>query len=471
MRKAFYAMPPQEIVGLVNRLAEQARARHLVYQREGRDDNVRVLLRPTGVMPEQRAYLHYVNLTVLNALKRVPEIYLADPEVRRIVPLSEPEEKWLRDTWGESQRDNNPVMGRLDGVVDLTSPMWKDSIRLLEPNLSGVGGIYMAPAAEQLIAEVVLPALQQKDPNLQLELGSDLRELFIQELLDHLQAIGRKGQHVCFIEAKYSGSGTDEQTPLADYYLHRHDMKILHADPAELYIRDDEVWYADSPIDIAYRDYEVRDLIALERDEGVDVEPMRRLFRENRVVSSMAGDFDHKSTWEILTDSRLAERHFNAEERQIFRRHILWTRLLFDRKTTLPDGKLGDLLEFVREDREFLVLKPNRSYGGDRVVLGHLLDQADWETAIETALNDSETWVVQRLAAIPVIEFPFVDADGQVRIEPFYVVLGFALTHYGLAIIGRASQKQVVNIAQRGGLCTVLVGRPGARLAGPGGTA
>ena len=39
---------------------------------------------------------------------------------------------------------------------------------------------------------------------------------------------------------------------------------------------------------------------------------------------------------------------------------------------------------------------------------------------------------------------------------------------YGLAILGRASQKQVVNVAQRGGMCSVMVGRAPVRLIGPG---
>jgi hypothetical protein len=45
--------------------------------------------------------------------------------------------------------------------------------------------------------------------------------------------------------------------------------------------------------------------------------------------------------------------------------------------------------------------------------------------------------------------------------------MGFAPTRYGLSILGRASQKQVVNVAQRGGMCAVLLGRPRARLHGP----
>ncbi len=116
-----------------------------------------------------------------------------------------------------------------------------------------------------------------------------------------------------------------------------------------------------------------------------------------------------------------------------------------------------------------LVIKPNRSYGGDRVLLGHLLDSAQWQREIENALVTGDQ-VVQRLVSIPVGEFPFVGDDGAVHLEPFYTVLGFAPTKYGLAIVGRASQKQVVNVAQRGGMCSVLVGRPPHPLVGPGST-
>ena len=76
--------------------------------------------------------------------------------------------------------------------------------------------------------------------------------------------------------------------------------------------------------------------------------------------------------------------------------------------------------------------------------------------------------MVQQLASIPVSLFPVVGPDGTVHVEPFYTVMGFAPSKYGLAILGRASQKQVVNVAQRGGMCAVMIGRPPARLVGPG---
>lgn len=467
LRQAFQAIPHEQVLAIARQMHDEAARQHLLYLRDGQAEVVHIMLRPIGVMPDQLSYLNFVSLTILNALKRLPDLYLHDFAIRKIAPLSPAEEKWMWDSWGPSHRENNPVLGRLDAVADLTSPMWKDSLRFLEPNLCGVGGLHMGPVAEQLLAELVVPALQQSDPGLRLEVGQDVREIFIQEVFDHLQAIGRQGQNVCFIEPKYAGQGPDEQEMLAQYYHDRHGLRVMHADPRELSLVNGEVMYEGTVVDIAYRDYEVRDLLALERDEQVDVEPVRTLFRENRIVSSMAGEFDHKSCWELLTDPDLLNRYFTAEERQIFRRHILWTRLLEDRRTSLPDGETGELLPYIRQQHEWMVLKPNRSYGGDRVVLGHLIDRAEWDREVDRALADDEDWVVQRLAALPVHEFPVVDESGAVHVEPFYTVLGFAPSKYGLAVIGRASQKQVVNVAQRGGMCGVLTGRSAARLLGP----
>lgn len=466
LRKVFYGLPPETIVELSQRMTEEAFRRSLIYTRHGDVEAIRVMLRPIGVMPDQLAYLHFVSLTILNALKRMPDLYVQDFAVREVAPLSEAEEKWLWDSWGASQRENNPVFGRLDAMVEFTSPTWKESLRFFEPNLCGVGGIHLGPTCEQMLVEVVLPVVAACDPQLQMEVGQDLRELFIQEVIDHLEAIGRTGRNVCFIEPKYSGDGPCEQAPLAEYFHARHGMTIMHADPAELTVESGEVCYEGTPIDIAYRDYEIRDLLALEA-AGTDVRPVRRLFKENRIISSIGGDFDHKSCWEILTEPKFTQKYFNADERQVFRRHILWTRLLGDRQTTLPHGEVGGLLDYVHRDHERLVLKPNRSYGGDRVYIGHAMTMAEWDAAIETALRGGDAWVVQRLASIPVNEFPVVGADGNTHVEPFYTVMGFAPTKYGLGIVGRASQKQVVNVAQRGGMCGILVGRPPSKLVGP----
>src|SRR5258708_684630 len=205
----------------------------------------------------------------------------------------------------------------------------------------------------------------------------------------------------------------------------------------------------------------MRELIELERELGKPLDAMRLLFRQNRVVSSLAGDFDHKSCWEILTDPDIAEQLFGVEECRLFRRHVLWTRIACDRRTSLPHGDEGDLLEYGRTQREELVLKPNRGYGGTGVVLGLAADAGEWERLLHQAASAAgdpeQSWVLQTATRLPVYEFPVAGPDGRMFGEPFYTVMGFAATDNGLGIVCRVSQKQVVNVAQRGGLAAVFV--------------
>ena len=306
----------------------------------------------------------------------------------------------------------------------------------------------------------IVPTLLGHDPGLVIEMPRDQRDLFIQVLIDHARAIGRESCQLCFVEPKYVHDGPNEQSVLSDYLSRKHNLTIAHADPRELHVDGDEVFYKDVRIDVAYRDYEMRELVDLEKEIGRPLDAMRLLFRQNRVVSSIVGDFDHKSCFEILTDPVIAEQYFGADDRRLFRRHVLWTRVIGDRRTTLPDDREGDLLEYARRNRELLVLKPNRSYGGTGVMLGAATGQAEWEQTLQDAVlrsaDPENAWVVQSATRLPVHEFPVLGRDGRVFGEPFYAVMGFAATENGLGTMCRVSQKQVVNVAQRGGLAAVL---------------
>jgi hypothetical protein len=466
-RQAFYRIPEAEVLDLLRQLREEAIRRRVVYLRDGVPEAIRILPCPITALPDQLSYIHFVSQTIHNALKRLPELYLQDFAIRDVLRLSPGEEEWLWQCWGPSHQESNPIFGRLDAVVDFTSPMWKTTLRFVEPNMSGIGGLHLMPTAEDILTDLVLPRLKAQDPDLRLERTADIRELLMQELVDHLEALERPARNVCFVEAKYASTGPDDQEGLARYLHDRHGIKLMHADPSELTLQGQEVFYDGDVVDLVYRDYAVLDLLELQR-KGVDVEPMRALFRQNRVISSIAAEVDQKSCWEVLTDLQFTQKYFSADERQIFRRHILWTRILSDRETTLPHGQPGNLLEYVHREYESLVLKPNRSYGGEGVLIGPALSQRDWDAAIDRALADRDRWVVQQLAGIPVSEFPVVGPDGKIHQEPFHVVMGFAPTTYGVSVLGRASQKQVVNVAQRGGICAVLTGRSPGRLHGPG---
>ena len=232
VRQAFYRIPASDLAGLLGRIEAAAAARRLVYQRDGEVEPVRLLPSPLAVLPDQLAYVHFVSVTIQNALKRLPEIYADDPAAREILRIPPEEEEWLLGCWGERHQQSNPIFGRLDAVIDFTSAMWKDSLIFVEPNLSGIGGLHMVTSCEAILREVLLQELVAADPTLRLEPGTDVRELLMQEVLDHLEAIGRRGRSVCFIDPKYAASGPEEQEEIARWLHDRHGLRAMHADPA-----------------------------------------------------------------------------------------------------------------------------------------------------------------------------------------------------------------------------------------------
>ena len=463
VRRAVNHIPDSTLAHLERRLAADARVNEVVYERDGVMEPVRIMLRPLLVMPEQITYLHRVCSRIVDALKGVPQFWLEDPRLRRLFPFAPAEEAWIREAWSSiSRREVNPLYARLDAVCDFTGARWQDSLQFLEPNLSGVGGIQMGPLADSLVMRDVVPTILDYDPELSIEAPRDQRDLFLQVLLDHARIMGRNGTNICLVEPKYIQEGPNEQSALARFLQERHGITVVHADPRELRLEGEEVFFGDTRVDVAYRDYEVRDLLALEREDGRALAAMRALFRQNRMVSSVGGEFDHKACWELLTDDELAATYYSASERRMFHRHVLWTRVLSPRLTSLPDGSKGDLPEFAHRRREELVLKPNRGYGGAGIRIGSLTPAGEWDSLIERALRTHEdpddSWVVQLVKSLPVYEFPLVDDAGRAHAEPYYGVMGFTPTDNGLAMLCRVSQRQVVNVAQQGGLAPLLIG-------------
>ncbi len=456
IRRAFFDLSASTIWRLAEEVPTASGALGLTYTRDGKDETINVLLRPTGLLTEQMNYYHTVSNVLLEALKRIPDMYLENAEIRKSVPLDPDHEALLRETWTPQHRNSHCVFGRLDAMADFVSPSWKDSLEFVEPNLVGVGGIVLVPGAEKVVMDHIWPALRTVAPSLHLEAGEDLRSLFLRELQDHLETIGRPGGTIALADPKYSGDGPSELGPLAEWFRAQ-GVDAVYVDPTELAFSKDEVRYEGRKIDVVYRDYETRDFLDFAEWGGDPIVP-RTLFARNQMVSSLGGDFDHKSAFEIFTDPRFAS-FFTTGERQLLRRHILWTRVLSERKTADYHGDEVDLPAFTRAHRDTLVLKPNRSYGGDRVLIGPTVSESDWDQAIQTAIAEPGEWVVQKMARVVAYEFPVAQHDKSIAVEPFYVVFGFAPTKYGTGVLGRASQKQVVNVAQRGGLVVVLVGK------------
>jgi uncharacterized circularly permuted ATP-grasp superfamily protein len=113
-------------------------------------------------------------------------------------------------------------------------------------------------------------------------------------------------------------------------------------------------------------------------------------------------------------------------------------------------GRKIDLIRFILDHREELVLKPNDDYGGAGIVLGWEVDAGAWERAVAKAL--AEPYVAQERVVLPFEPFPNV-VDGRVELRdrmldtaPF-----IAYGDYADGCLTRLSTAALLNVTAGGG--------------------
>lgn len=164
-------------------------------------------------------------------------------------------------------------------------------------------------------------------------------------------------------------------------------------------------------IDLVYKRVLLHELVA---EKGL-AHPLLRAVTAGAVVmvNGIHGKPLHKkASLAVLTDERHAAR-FSAAERAAIAKHIPWTRVVEERHTEI-DGARIDLVPWMLDHRDDLVLKPNDDYGGAGIVLGWEVDAAAWSRAVTHATT--EPYVVQRRIALPSEPFPAIH-DGTVVID------------------------------------------------------
>lgn len=455
IQSALLNLPAAQAVRLREDLRQTSEQRGMImYGHAGERKVIPVTLRPWLVSPAQRRFLLRTCLTLKKHLHRLLELYLGHEDVRKVIPLSPQEEEWFRLVEKKGKIGPQTVFDRLDACIGFSGAGMEEHFQFLEPNSVGVGGVHYIPVSSEICLDVVIPRIRSALGGVRLSCPDDIRDLLMAEVIGHGRKLGRRVQRVAFLEDQSGPSGTDEYLNVGRYF-ERRGLEAYLADPRELHLRRGALYFKDRPIDVLYRDTEIDELIQIERGEKRPLQALKHAFVHNQVVSSLAGEFDHKSAFELFSNDAF-KRFFSTSDLAFFRKHIPWTRLIWDRKTAGPDGKTVDLLSYVRRHQSRLIIKPNRAYGGKDVILGPYVSAEAWARAVERASRQPKAWVAQK--SIPVQEepYPVIDPNGRVRSDHFYVVSGFAATRNGLAILGRFSKERIVNVSRKGGLIAVL---------------
>jgi len=429
--------------------------RHAMLYRQPHEParSVPMALRPLFLSPEQRQFLRGLSLAVRAAAVRVHRAWFERGDVRALLPLTEGELEWIREAYGRRPARAEALFARADVSMHPDRPGWRAQARILEANLVGLGAVYYAFCAGQIASELFAPLLSQA----RVRPEDDLLEMLLGECRGHGARIGRPDPTVALLERRRA-SGPCEYAEMARVFQSRGE-RVLVADPSELELGGGELFCRGTRVDVVYRDPTLHDLVALER-AGADMRPLRLAFRRNQVVSSLAGELDHKGLLELLSSSRFSSL-LPPGARRLLSRHIPWTRVVRAARVDGPDGRDVDLLEHVRRRRASLVLKPNRAYGGEGVHVGARTSQAAWDALVDAAARRPCTWVAQAAVPIPEDGFPLVSRGG-VRWERRYFVLGVHATSRRVAALGRMSESAIVNITRGGAVVGVLEGEPRA---------
>jgi hypothetical protein len=271
------------------------------------------------------------------------------------------------------------------------------------------------------------------------------RERLLETLLSCYRESGGKEAQPTIAIVDYDDVPTRTEHHLFREFFESRGHPAIVCDPRQLTYEGGLLRHDGKPIDIVYKRLLVNEL--LDRKEANAAFLKAAAERAATIVNPFRCKPIHKKAiFAVLTDDEL-QPSFSAAERAAIAAHVPWTRRVSDGKT-LRHGREIELLSFVRENREQLVMKPNDEYGGKGVFIGWETSAAQWDEALEQALQAS--YVVQEKVALQRLSFPelqpkLVFRDLVVDLDPFVFngeVEGF---------LTRLSGSSLANVTSGGG--------------------
>jgi glutathionylspermidine synthase len=395
------------------------------------------VLRPRFMTPEQYRFLQTRVRLLLHAFDKIYCRALEDEAFRKQFGLLDWEEELVRHDSGF--RAPSPT-----SRVDTFFVQGRGGLRLTEYNAETPA----SPAYNDVLADVFygLPVMREFLHQYEVRY-SPARHSVLNALIDaYQQWIGRRElPRIAILDWKEVPSYS-EFVMFAEYFKSQ-GLECVIADPREVEYRNGRLMAGDFHITLIYKRVLISELVA----HGGIHQPVIQAVRDGNVcmVNPFRCKILHKkASLAVLSDERNSDL-FNDAELEAIEAHIPWSCLVEERIASYHGQKI-DLLPFILEHREKLVLKPNDEYGGKGIVLGWETDLSDWALAIQNALTDP--YIVQERVTIPSEPFPSM-VDGHVTLidrkldtNPFVFYGG-----YMDGCLSRLSTEALLNVTAGGG--------------------
>jgi diaminobutyrate-2-oxoglutarate transaminase len=398
-----------------------------------------VSLRPLVLGPDDVDLLRQACGRLFALLEKVLDLYRDDPAVRHFFTAYAPLMPLLLEY---------PSYRPLIRVCRFDCAWFGgDDFKILEPNTACPGGVIQNGLATHLwqTSRGAAPLIARLRP-----LGQPLVDdpyLFVKELVSTARSVGIDKPSAAVVNLK--GCYTNEVDRIIAGFSDA-GIPAQLCDARELHLYDGRLQAGDRPVTLTYN--KLDPLMLQGEPEVTDyLEAIRRqaVCSVNPLVAQLISE--DKSILAFLSDPRHAH-YFTGEELAVIARHVPWTRLFEDDRTTVPDGTSVNLPRYVAEHRTSLVLKPANLTRGAGVVVGASTIPSTWHTAMEAAR--SGRYVVQDYVPLPTIGVPHAEAAAIVPMQ--YGLDCYLFSGQLAGFQSRASADPVVNVGRGGWLLPVL---------------
>jgi hypothetical protein len=401
-------------------------------------------LRPHFVTETDFARVRQICDTVWSAIQKVKDAAVENESLLDELGLTEIERELVAIDPG--YRAVSPT-ARLDSFLTDTA------YSFVELNGESPAGIAYADAAYDIFS--ALPVMQRFNETY------NVRPLYGRHLMlevlarAHEEFLGHKparAPHIAIVDLK--GMPTQKEFELFKEFFDGQGYPSVICAPDELEWTGSKLRHHDFEIDIVYKRLLVNEYLPIIKESPALLDAYRA--RAVCMVNSFRSKLIHKKAlFAVLTDERHAGL-FNDEELAAIRSHVPWTRMVRQGKTRYA-GQEVDLLEFIAERRDRLVLKPNDDYGGHGIYIGWNTDEIAWDDAMHSSLGNGDYIVQERVPTAREI-FPALQDDGTVMFAEQLVDLDPLLFNGKVgSAFTRLSFTELANVSSGGGMVPTFI--------------
>ncbi|HET7106430.1 MAG TPA: hypothetical protein VFI38_06455 [Candidatus Acidoferrum sp.] len=400
-------------------------------------------LRPFFISAQDEARVRHATETLARLGERVAAAAMEDGSVFAQFHLRPEEERLVRLPAGGGPAS---TASRVDAFL------LPESLKFTEYNGESPAGSGYTETLSAIFRE--LPVMKQFAEQFEIY-SHPLSALLLDALIGTYRDWGGTSKHPQMLIVDWKEVPTWSEFEILKERFEAMRVPVVLADPRELEWDGKSLSAKGKRIDLVYRRVLINDIVARPSECAALVKAYEA--QAVCVANNFRCKIPHvKAFFAVLTEAKNANL-FSAEELDVIRKHVPWTRVVEDVKTDYQGAPI-ELLDYIRTNQRDLVLKPSDEYGGTGVTLGWEVDTKKWEKSIQDALpggtsaKEHGCWIVQEKIAMRRGEFPYIAADGGVEFRDMLVDLAPYMFRGKLSgYLTRLSASSLANVTSGGG--------------------